>query len=121
MKTSDVCGCGGPRSSDPLDDVLFKWPTKDPSTLRHMLRSVEVKGITGSGKSSGSGKFFTEAIVSLIEMLERRELETRRAAIKRILGEIQRYLSTPMRDAESFWENEERRSLGELVEMLRAE
>ena len=52
------------RPTDPLDDVLFRWPaTKDPFTLRQMLRSVEVKGITGSGKSSGSGKFFTEAIV----------------------------------------------------------
>ncbi len=46
-----------------LDDVLFRWPSDDPFTVRHMLRSVEVKGITGSGKSSGSGKYFTEAIV----------------------------------------------------------
>ena len=54
----------GKRSSDPLDDVMFHWPAaKDPFTLRQMLRSVEIKGITGSGKSSGSGKLFTEAIV----------------------------------------------------------
>lgn len=51
------------KSPDPLDAVMFRWPTNDNFTLRHMLRSVEVKGITGSGKSSGSGKFFTEAIV----------------------------------------------------------
>jgi hypothetical protein len=51
------------RQADPLDDVLFQWPTGDAFTLRHMLRSAEVKGITGSGKSSGSGKYFTEAIV----------------------------------------------------------
>lgn len=49
---------------DPLDDVFFTWPTKDPFTLRHLLRSVEVKGGTGSGKSSGSGKYITEAVVS---------------------------------------------------------
>src|SRR4051812_4078228 len=46
-----------------LDDVLFSWPDKTPFTVRDMLRAVEIKGTTGSGKSSGSGKFFTEAIV----------------------------------------------------------
>lgn len=51
------------RRRDPLDDVLFNFPTGDPYRLRHLLRSVEVKGITGSGKSSGSGNFFAEAIV----------------------------------------------------------
>ncbi len=51
------------RSRDRLDDVLCHWPTGDPFRVRDMLRSVEVKGITGSGKSSGSGKVLTDAIV----------------------------------------------------------
>ena len=53
----------GKRSGDRLDAVLMRWPTDDPFTVRQMLRSCEVKGITGSGKSSGSGKALTEAIV----------------------------------------------------------
>lgn len=51
------------KSRDPLDDVLFHWPDGTPFTVRDMHRSVEVKGITGSGKTSGSGKFLTEQIV----------------------------------------------------------
>jgi TraM recognition site of TraD and TraG len=68
LTTSGTVGTlpGKPRSrrrGDPLDDILFEWPTKDAFTLRHLLRSAEVKGVTGSGKSSGSGKFFAENIV----------------------------------------------------------
>ena len=51
------------RPSDPLDDVLMTWPTGDQFTVRHMLRSVEAKGITGSGKSSGSGATVLNAVV----------------------------------------------------------
>jgi hypothetical protein len=50
------------RRRDRLDDRLLTWPSGDPFTVRDMLRSVEVKGVTGSGKSSGSGKALTEAI-----------------------------------------------------------
>ena len=51
------------RKRDRLDDVLLHWPTGDPLTVRQLLRSCEVKGITGGGKSTGSGKVLTEAIV----------------------------------------------------------
>src|SRR5689334_3659814 len=50
-------------SRDSLDDQLFKWPDKTLFTVRDMLRSVEVKGITGSGKTSGSGNTILNAIV----------------------------------------------------------
>ncbi len=51
------------RPSDPLDDILFPWTKRDPFTVRHMLRSVESKGITGSGKSSGSGATIIDAVI----------------------------------------------------------
>jgi hypothetical protein len=53
-----------PQNADPLDDVLFKWPTGDPFTVRDLLRSAQVKGITGSGKTSGSGNFLLDRIVA---------------------------------------------------------
>jgi hypothetical protein len=43
------------------------------------------------------------------------------ATILRMIGEIEAYLSLPMRDAESFWEREERQSLQELLTQLKAE
>jgi hypothetical protein len=52
------------RPHDPLDDMLFQWPDGSPFTVRHMLRSVEVKGITGSGKSSGSGAHFLRSLIA---------------------------------------------------------
>lgn len=51
------------RSRTPLDDVLLTWPTGDEFTVADLLRSIEVKGITGSGKSSGSLAFLLEQIV----------------------------------------------------------
>lgn len=49
-----------------LDDILWRWPSpaKDAFTVRDMLRSIEVKGVTGSGKSSGSGNYILNAIVA---------------------------------------------------------
>jgi hypothetical protein len=49
---------------DPLDDNLLTWPSGDIFTIRDMLRSVEVKGITGSGKTSGAGETFINAIAA---------------------------------------------------------
>lgn len=51
------------RTRNQLDDELFRWTKHDAFTVRDMLRSVEVKGITGSGKSSGSLKLFAESLV----------------------------------------------------------
>ena len=48
---------------DPLEDVLWTWPDGSPFTVRNILSSIEVKSVTGGGKSSGSGKFITEAII----------------------------------------------------------
>lgn len=52
------------RHRNPLDDVLFVWPDGTPFRVRDLLRSVEIKGITGSGKSSGSGNTLLNAIVA---------------------------------------------------------
>jgi len=48
----------------PLDDVLLTWPSGDDFTIRDMLKSVEIKGATGSGKSSGSMETLIRAIVA---------------------------------------------------------
>ena len=52
------------RVKSPLDRPLLTWPDGSPLTVGHLLRSIEVKGITGSGKSSGSGARLMQAIVS---------------------------------------------------------
>ena len=41
------------------------------------------------------------------------------SSIDRMITEIESYLAFPMKDAESFWEQEERRSLHELLEQLK--
>lgn len=41
------------------------------------------------------------------------------ASIDRMIAEIEAYMALPMKDAESFWEEEERRSLHELLEQLK--
>ncbi len=51
--------------SDPLDTVLFRWPSKDAYTTRDLLRSIAIFGQTGSGKTSGSGLKFARAAVGL--------------------------------------------------------
>src|SRR5262245_38073285 len=54
-----------PQNRDPLDDVLFRWPTGDPWTVRDLLGGgAQVKGATGSGKTSGSGNFLLDRIVA---------------------------------------------------------
>ena len=47
-----------PRPREPwsLDTVLFEWGSAEPFTLDDACRGVQVWGMTGSGKSSGSGK-----------------------------------------------------------------
>jgi hypothetical protein len=40
-------------------------------------------------------------------------------SIDRMIAEIENYLACPMKDTESFWEQEERRSLHELLEQLK--
>jgi TraM recognition site of TraD and TraG len=47
---------------DWLDDALFTWPDSSPYSVRHALTSVQVKGITGSGKTSGSGRYIIDAM-----------------------------------------------------------
>jgi hypothetical protein len=49
---------------DPLDDVLMRWPDGSPMTIRHILRSIQCKGITGSGKSSGAGRAILNAVLA---------------------------------------------------------
>lgn len=39
--------------------------------------------------------------------------------IDRMIAEIEAYLTLPLKNAESFWENEERRSLRGLLEELK--
>jgi hypothetical protein len=39
--------------------------------------------------------------------------------IDRMIAEIQSFLALPLKDSESFWEKEERRSLRELLEHLK--
>ncbi len=50
---------------------------------------------------------------------KRRKPEVNMATIDRMIAEIESYLATPMKDAEAFWEQEERRSLHELLEQLK--
>jgi len=42
-------------------------------------------------------------------------------SIDRMIAEIEAYLACPMKDAQSFWECEERRSLHELLAQLKRE
>ncbi|WP_337177539.1 TraM recognition domain-containing protein [Paludisphaera sp.] len=51
-------------SKHPLSSVIFHWPDKTPFRVSDMLRSVEVKGITGGGKSSGPGEFFARKLAA---------------------------------------------------------
>ncbi len=41
--------------------------------------------------------------------------------IDRMIAEIENYLACPMKDAESTWEQDERRSLHEILEQLKRE
>lgn len=41
------------------------------------------------------------------------------ASIDRMIAEIEVYLATPMRDGASFWAQEERRSLQEILQQLK--
>ena len=41
------------------------------------------------------------------------------ASIDRMIAEIEAYLAIPMKDAGSFWEQVERRSLQEILEQLK--
>lgn len=54
-------GSGG----DPLDRELFRFPSGDPFRLRHLMTSLNVWGVIGSGKSSSSGLFFARLLLKL--------------------------------------------------------
>ena len=41
--------------------------------------------------------------------------------LSRMIGEIESYLSSPMRDAEDWWEQEERLTLCDLLAQLKAQ
>jgi hypothetical protein len=43
------------------------------------------------------------------------------ANIDRMIAEIESYLKTPMNDAQSVWEQDERRSLHEILEQVKRE
>jgi Type IV secretory system Conjugative DNA transfer len=54
--------------SDPpsqLGSILFHWPDGTPYRLEDALRHVSIFGMTGSGKSSGSGLFFGLALLCI--------------------------------------------------------
>lgn len=50
-------------SSDPLDDVLFRWPSASDYSVRDTLASTSIKGITNSGKSSGPMSHLLRCII----------------------------------------------------------
>jgi hypothetical protein len=50
-----------PRSRWPLDMPLFHWAKNDPFTLEEACKGVQVWGMTGSGKSSGSGRLIAHS------------------------------------------------------------
>ena len=72
----------------------------------------------GPGVPVGNRPLFE--LRNLIASLERQHAEKTRTTVKRIIGEIERHLAFPVRDAADEWERQERRSLGELLEMLKA-
>lgn len=53
------------KRSDPLDRTLFLYPTGDRFITRHLITSILILGLIGSGKSSGSGKFFARLVLRL--------------------------------------------------------
>ncbi len=49
---------------DPLEKLLFRWESGDQFAVRDLLNGgILVLGRSGSGKTSSSGKWFSEAIV----------------------------------------------------------
>jgi hypothetical protein len=48
---------------EPLDKTIENWTKDDMLLRRHILRSVLVLGVSGSGKTSGSGQFLGHAII----------------------------------------------------------
>jgi type IV secretory pathway TraG/TraD family ATPase VirD4 len=53
-----------PHAASSLDYELFAWNDRDRFRIRDLLRSVAILGATGSGKTSGSGKFLAQVIVN---------------------------------------------------------
>jgi len=49
-----------------LSQVLFWWSSRDPLTIRDLLRSIAIFGASGSGKTSGSGYQLARAIVMAV-------------------------------------------------------
>lgn len=50
-----------PAEAWPLDLELFRWTAEEPFTLDDACKGVQVFGMTGSGKSSGSGRLLAES------------------------------------------------------------
>lgn len=53
-----------PARGSPLDYELCRWTDNDPVRIRDLARHVLVLGSTGSGKTSGSGRWLGRAIVN---------------------------------------------------------
>jgi hypothetical protein len=51
------------RQNDPLDHVLWQWTRADPFCVRDLLTSICILGVSGSGKTSSSGKFAGRKII----------------------------------------------------------
>ena len=52
-------------SGDPLDRLMFTWPDGTPFTQRHMVQSVASMGDSGSGKTSGTGRYFARKLAAV--------------------------------------------------------
>ena len=50
---------------DKLDEAVTVWPDGTPFTVRHLHQSICCFGATGSGKSSGTGLYFGNALFAL--------------------------------------------------------
>lgn len=53
-----------PREAWDLDASLLSWSKEDPWTIRDAVEGVIVLGATGSGKSSGSGRFIAQSMLA---------------------------------------------------------
>ena len=54
----------GPRTPWPLEAELFRWTKREPFTLDDACKGVQVWGMTGSGKSTGSGRLLARSYLA---------------------------------------------------------
>jgi hypothetical protein len=85
-----------------------------------MQKNDDTCGGTGSGRPVGNGPLFH--LHHLIATVERQQEEKHRATVKRIIiSEIEKHMRSPrMRKAGDYWHEEERRSLCDLLVMLKS-